>query len=185
MLQQQQQKYLENDRISSLLLKTSSNLELLVNQFNNASPESTNDPEKISSSNYREIEKMHDIEKPLKNKSVSLFNINTCSLNKNFNNFQHLLSCTKKKFDIIKQVFFLNNPNLNNYYFVFTLTEDSVGGTLHYIANNLPHKCRKDLNICKKVNYNLLLLKLSTRKKSNIFVGVIYRHPSMEFNCNY
>ena len=110
---QQQQKYLENDRISSLLLKASSNLELLVNQFNNTFPEISNGPEKISSSNYREIEKMHNIEKPLKNKSLSLFNINTCSLNKNFNNLQHLLICTKKKFDlktksqtrITKQVF--------------------------------------------------------------------------------
>ena len=37
------------------------------------------------------------------------------------------------------------------------------------------------------MNWDLLLLKLSTRK-SNIIVGVIYRHPSMEladFNCNY
>ena len=38
------------------------------------------------------------------------------------------------------------------------------------------------------MNWNLLLLKLSTRKKLNIIVGVIYRHPSMnitDFNCNY
>ena len=38
------------------------------------------------------------------------------------------------------------------------------------------------------MNWNLLLLKLSTQKKSNIIVGVIYRHPSMDltdFNCNY
>ena len=37
---------LENDHSSSLTLKPSSNLELLVNQFNNASPENSNDPEK-------------------------------------------------------------------------------------------------------------------------------------------
>ena len=38
------------------------------------------------------------------------------------------------------------------------------------------------------MNWNLLLLKLSTRKKSNIIAGVIYRHPSIDitdFNCNY
>ena len=38
------------------------------------------------------------------------------------------------------------------------------------------------------MNWNLLLLNLSTQKKSNIIVGVIYRHPSMDltdFNCNY
>ena len=38
------------------------------------------------------------------------------------------------------------------------------------------------------MNWNLLLSKLSTQKKLNIVVGVIYRHPSMDlndFNCNY
>ena len=43
-----QWKNLENNHDSSLLLKPSSNLELLVNQFNNASPENGNDPEKNS-----------------------------------------------------------------------------------------------------------------------------------------
>ena len=38
---------LENDHNSSLSLKPSSNLELLVNQFNNATPENNNDLEKV------------------------------------------------------------------------------------------------------------------------------------------
>ena len=41
-----QWKHLENDHDSSLLLKFS-NLELLVNQFNNTTPENGNDPEKV------------------------------------------------------------------------------------------------------------------------------------------
>ena len=89
---------------------------------------------------------------------------------------------------IAEQVSLLNNLNLNNYSFEFTRTEISAGGTLPYIANHLSSKCRNDLNIYKKMNWNLLLLKLSTPKKSNIIVGVIYRHPSMDltdFNCNY
>ena len=45
---------------------------------------------------------MHNIEIPHKNKSLSLFHINPCSLNKNFDNLQHLLSCNKAKFDIIE-----------------------------------------------------------------------------------
>ena len=89
-----QWKDLENDHNSSLSLKPSSNLELLVNQFNNATPENSNDPEKISSSKYYDIEEMHNIEIPHKNKSLSLFHINTYSLNKNFDNLQHLLTCT-------------------------------------------------------------------------------------------
>ena len=39
----------------------------------------------------------------------------------------------------------------------------------------------------EKMNLNLLLLKLSVQKKSNIIVGVIYRHPSMDltdFTCH-
>ena len=78
---------LENDHNGSLSLKPSSNLELLVNQFNNTTAENSNDPEKICSSKYYGIEEMHDIEIPHKNKSLSLFHINACSLNKVLMNF--------------------------------------------------------------------------------------------------
>ena len=101
---------------------------------------------------------MRNTEIPYKNKSLSLLYINACSLNKNFDDFQHLLSCTKTKFDIIgisetritKQVSLSNNLNLNNYSFEFTPNETSAGGTLLYIANHLSHKCQNDLNIDKK-----------------------------------
>ena len=159
---------LENDHNSSLSLKPS-NLELLVNQFNNATPENSNDPEKVCSSKYYDIEEMHNIKIPHKNKSLSLFHINAFSLNKSFDDHQHLLSCTKFFFDIIaisetritKQVPLSNNLNFN-YSFEFTTTETSAGGTLLYIANHLSYKCCNALNICKKMNWNLLLLKLST-----------------------
>ena len=71
---------LENDHNSSLSLKPSSNLELLVNQFNNATPENSNGPEKVRSSKYYDIEEMHNTEIPRKNKSLSVFHINACSL---------------------------------------------------------------------------------------------------------
>ena len=114
---------LENDHNSSLSLKRSSNQELLVSQFNNATPENSNDPEKVCSSKYYDIEEIRNIEIPHKNKSLSLFHIDACSLNKNFDDLQHLLNCTqkKKKIDIIaisetritEQVSLLNNLNLN------------------------------------------------------------------------
>ena len=162
---------LENDHNSSLSLKPL-NLKLLVNQFNNATPENNNDPGKMCSFKYYDIEEMGNIEISHKNKSLSLIHINACSLNKNFDDLQHLLSCTKTKFDIIaisetritRQVSLLNNLNLNNYSFEFTPTETSAGGTLLYIANHLSYKCRNDLNIYKKMNWNLLLLKLLTRE---------------------
>ena len=43
-----------------------------------------------------DIEEIHNIEIPHKNKSLSMFHINTCSLHKNFDDFQHLPNCTKK-----------------------------------------------------------------------------------------
>ena len=115
---------------------------------------------------------MHNIEIPHKNKPLSLFHINACSLSKNFDDLQHLLSSTQKNFDIIaisetrvtKNISLLNNLNFNNYSFEFTPTETSAGGTLLYIANHLSYKCRSDLNIYKKMNWNLLLLKLSTQE---------------------
>ena len=128
----------ENDHAISLSLKPSSNLELLVNQFNNTTPENSNDPEKISSSKYYDVEEMHNIEIPHNNKSLSLFHKNPSSLNKNFDDLRHLLSCVKKDFDIIairetriiKQVSLLNNLNLNNYSFEFSPTETSAGSSL-------------------------------------------------------
>ena len=131
---------------------------------------------------------MHNIEIPHKNKPLSLFCINTCSLNKNFDDLQHLLSCTKIFFDIVavsetritKNVFLLNNLNLNNYFYELTPTET--------FANHLSYKCCNDLNIYKKNELESTFIEIVNPKKSNIIVGVIYRHPSMDltdFNCNY
>ena len=154
---------LRNDHNSSLSLKPS-NLKLLVNQFDNATPEIIMTLKKFIHPNIGNIEIPH------KNKSLSLFHITACSLNKNFDDLQHLLSCTKTKFDIIaisetriaRQVYLLNNLNLNDYSFEFTLTETSARCTLLYIANHLSYKCRNDLDIYRKMNLNLFLLKLST-----------------------
>ena len=101
---------------------------------------------------------MHNINIPHKNKSLSLFHMNAYSLNKTFDNLQHLLSCTKKDFIIIaisktritKQVSLSNNLNRNNYSFEFAPTETSEGAVFVYIANHLLYKCRNDLNIYKK-----------------------------------
>ena len=139
---------------------------------------------------------MHNIEIPHKNKSLSLFHLNACSLNKNFDDLQHLLSCTRKTLDItaisetriIKNISSLNNLNLNNYSFEFTPTETSASGTLLYIANDRSYKCCNDLNIYKKNELESTFIEIVNPKKSNIAAGVIYRHPSMDltdFNCNY
>ena len=107
------------------------------------------------------------------------------------------MSCTKTKFDIIelsetritKQGSLLNNFNLNNYSFEFTLAETSLGGTRLYITNHLSYKCRTDLDIYKKMKLNLLLLKLSIKKKIQILLWAsikdIHLWILLTFNYNY
>ena len=116
----------------------------------NATPENGNDPEKIASSKCCDIDEMHNIEIPQKNKPLSLFHTNACSLSKNFDDLQYLLSCTKNFFDITavretritENISLLNDLNLNNCSFEFTPIETCAGGTLLYIANHLSYKCK-------------------------------------------
>ena len=115
---------------------------------------------------------MHNIKR-------NLFHINAFSLNKNFDDFQHLLSCSEK-FDIVaisetrirKQVSLLINLNLNNCSFEFTPTETSAGCTLLYIANHLSYKSN-DLNIYKKNELESNFGEIVNQKTIN--VGIIYR----------
>ena len=95
-----QQKGQKTSEISSLFLRPNLNLKLLVNQFNNATPENNTDPENISSSKYYDIDQMHNVRISSKNKSLSLFHINACSLNKKIVDFQSGLCCTKTSFNI-------------------------------------------------------------------------------------
>ena len=105
---------LESDHNGSFLLKPSPNLELLVKQFNNDTPENGKTSENIYSSKYYDITEMHNIKIPQKNKSLSLFHVNACSVSKSFDDIQHLLSYTKNNFDIserriTEKVSLLNN----------------------------------------------------------------------------
>ena len=54
---------LENDHDSSLSLKPSSNLELLINQFNNATQENSNDPKKFLRLNIMTLKKCITLQK--------------------------------------------------------------------------------------------------------------------------
>ena len=60
---------------------------------------------------------MNNIEITHNNKLLSLFHINACSLNKNFD----IIAISETR--ITKQISLLNNLNLNNYSFEFTPTE--------------------------------------------------------------
>ena len=112
----------DNDNESLLSLKPPSNLALLCNQFNNTSPGKNNDPENVVNSKYYDIDQIQTLKFPSKHKSLALFHVNACSLNKKFDDLDHLLKFTNKVFDIIavietritKQTSLTTNVNLRN-----------------------------------------------------------------------
>ena len=144
-------------------------------------------------SKYYITDELQQMKIPNKEKSLSFLHINSCSLNKNFEELQNILQSTNIHFDVIaitearimRNISVTQNIELSNYSFEHTPTESSAGGTLLYIANHLSYKTRSDLNIYKKIELESTFVEIINPKKSNIIVGTIYRHPKMdvtEFN---
>ena len=125
---------------------------------------------------------MHNIKIHQKNRSLPLFHVKACSLNKNFDDLQHLLSSNKMAFDIIvvsktritKQVSLLNNLNLNNYSFEFTPTETSAGGTFKKRKEELKEEflLKKEFHTNYKI-YRNLLSTLMKRGKRIITISIL------------
>ena len=63
-------------------------------------PSLISDPENVIQSKY-DIDELQQLKIPNKEKSLSLFHINSCSLNKNFEELQNLLQSTNTQFDVI------------------------------------------------------------------------------------
>ena len=87
-----------SNKNSSVLLKPPPNLALLFNQFNKSSQEQQIDPENVVNSRYFDIHQIQSLKFPQKEKSLSSFPINACSLNTNSDDSVYLLKCTKQKF---------------------------------------------------------------------------------------
>ena len=117
-----------------------------------------NDLENVANSTHFETDQIQSLKFSQKEKSLSFFHINTCSLNKNFDDPVYLLKCTNENFDIIavsetrisKKTSLTSNINLNNYSLESTPTKSTAGGTTLYIFNRLSYKARTDLNTYKK-----------------------------------
>ena len=143
-----------DDKNSSLLIKPS---EHLVTQFNNmsSSPDDINSDDSANtvSSKYYDIEELQNLKITNKSKSLSLFYINACSLSKNFDDLQHLLSCTNKNFNII------------------AITETRIGFFFFNTKNNLNMKITllslPQLNLQLEVLFCILLLTFHTNLVMN------------------
>ena len=106
-------------------------------------------------SKYYITDELQQMKIPNKEKSLSFLHINSCSLNKNFEELQNILQSTNIQFDVIaitearimRNISVTQNIELSNYSFEHTPTESSAGSTLLYIANHLSYKICSDLKI--------------------------------------
>ena len=109
-------------------MKQPANLSQLFNQFNNATENHTNkDLDNAVQCRYYDKDEIQTLKIPNKSKSLSMFDINICSLSKNFDDLEYLLK-TNMSFDITaisetritKNINKISNFNLNNFAFEFT-----------------------------------------------------------------
>ena len=145
---------------------------------------------------YRYIEYFKKLSNPFKTKSLSLFHLNICSLQKNFDNFHILLNELNINLDIIaitesrirENVSCPINIQLPNYSIEHTPTEASAGGALLYINNRLSYKPRADLKMYAPGKLESVFIEIICPNSSNLIIGCIYKHPMLhigDFNNNY
>ena len=119
------------------------------------------DSESVVKSKCYDIEKLQGLKISNKNKSLSLFYVNAYSLNKNFDDIQHFLSCTNKNLDIkaITEIRITKNTsitgyvNMKNSSLEFTPAQSSVGGSIPCIVYHLSYKSQHDLKLVSTVFY--------------------------------
>ena len=86
---------------SCLTPKPPKNLSDLFNEFNSFSSDINNMPENVINSNYYDTDQLQILKELSDKSSLSLFHLNTCSLLKNLDDFEHLFWSTNTDFDII------------------------------------------------------------------------------------
>ena len=76
-------------------------------------------PENVINSNYFDIDQLQTLKEFADKSSLSVASLNTCSLSKNVDDFEHLIQLTKTDFDIIavseSSSMFVNSIYVSNY----------------------------------------------------------------------
>ena len=161
----------------NLLLKPPLSLNSLFNQFNNIpQTHDQKDPESVVRCKYYDLEEVQSMKIPNKNSCFSPFHINTCSLNKNFEDLVYMIKSTNINFDItailetriLKDTNIVKNINIPNFYFEFTPNESTAGGSLLSIADHLANQNRNDFNLYKINNLESTFMYLETSKNGFI-----------------
>ena len=101
-----------------------------------------------------------------------------------------MLKTTNTNFDIlaISEITLLKNTkivkkiNISNFSYEVTPTESTAGGTLMYIAHQLTYQKRNNLTVYAKNYLESTFIEITNLSKTNIFVGCIYRHLTIDLN---
>ena len=140
---------------------------------------------------YYDIDQLQTLKGFTDKSYLSLFHLNTCSLSKIIDDFEHLIQSTKTDFDIIavsesrisKNKLPPIDISIPNYSYEFCPTEANAGSTLIYIRNHLSYKTRNDLKIYKSFELESTFIEICNPKKINIIIGYNYKH--YKFNGDY
>ena len=171
-------------------LKPPKNLSNLFNEFNNVSSQQNKNNKNIINCKYYNIKEIQSLYNLNHKNALSLFHINTCSLSKNIEELVYLLDKTKKEFVVIgisesrvkKDKSPTNSISLKAYSPESCLEESASGGIPLYITHNLSYKPRNNLFFYKSTELESTFMEILSRKKTNVIVSCIYRHPHMDLN---
>ena len=164
---------------NNLSLKPPPSLSSLFNKCDNTSQANDHkDPENVVSSKYYDLGETQSMKISNKNSCLSLFHINTCSLNKSFIDLEYLIESTNINFDIIaisetrmlKDTDNVKNINTTNFSSAFTPIESTAGRTLFYTEDHLAYFLA---DFYKNSNLELTYVKISDPNKFNFIVSCI------------
>ena len=116
--------------------------------------------------------------------------MNVCSLTKNFDDFNILLSGLNISFDIFaitetrtkKDSMSPFNLPLRNHLIEHTPTESSAARTLLYISKILSYQLRNVLRLYDPGKIESTFIEIICSKSTNVIVGCIYKNPTLPIN---
>ena len=184
-----------NYETSNIKITPPKNLQSLFKNFNELSSEENSEDDFSINCKYYDIDSFRKA-KFNSDKHLSVLHINIASLSKHKQDLETFLAMLNFEFSIIAitetKITKGSHPtfdiNLHNYNTFHTPTESSSGGTLLYVSKTLNSKIRKNLQIYKSKELESTFIEIVNKKKKNILVGCIYRHPCMcidNFNDDY
>ena len=130
------------------------------------------------------------LSKNFKRKTLPFFHMNSCSLTKDFHDFNILLNELNVNFDIVaitvsrikKYSSSPVNLHLDNYSIEQTPAETSAGGTFLDINKRLSVQLRNDLKLYHLGKIKSTFIEIICSKSTNLIVGCIYKHPTFQIN---